>query len=814
MANKSHLKFLNKEQLSEIKDFKYNYGFETKTDDEDSKPKDYRRLALFLRRSLRRYNADIEAKYDAKDDTLEIPHDIDYVLITFQGQFVISKYFDIYYTDFGLEAAAFYDFATHGLFAVVDREKFEDFITNVNNFISRELDDDQEAEYSNKVKYISSFKLLRTRDILKFQLQDTGGIVYLSLMDLPLFEKIKQDVLESLLAHFEINAIAFKYDSENDRIELHSATPDQIQKIIENFDIIESATCSAFTTVRPGEYNTSRREIRLHTLRVDEGLPIVGIIDTGISQESVLEPLIIDDSSFSLAGHPFIDLSGWKGLGHGTAVAGLVAFGKHNHRNNFEGDVIADARLLSIKISDKGNEYISELDLLKMLYDVKRKYPEIRLFTLTTCYSNCLNKNEAFSDYTYALDKFAYETNSLIFICTGNNNNCINENTDYDLSYFHGDQTNLCTPADSLNNITVGAAADNLKEGAFLGAASGREFPALFTRKGHIDLTEFYDVKKTNKNYFKPDVIESGGDIGFNVGTLDWIDESAITLISARPEIGITHETGTSFSAPLVANLAAKIIKNYPALSNESVKALIINGASTAMIPFTGDEKKLANRVTGNGLVDEFKSLYSNENSATLILEDVIENGKIRIYPLNFPEYLVKDDLGKKNRLLKVTATLCFKFLPIKNNQLSYNPIHMAFSIFKNHSAEDIMKTDDQIKSKLKTTLSWSENGRHVSKPLPYSNTQKITMLVNLANLENEANTFKLAIHAKLSEQIVGGIPPDYPTEFPFSIVLTIEETLKKNTGKLYDEIQLVNSLEVIQEADLDAGLEANVLEV
>jgi hypothetical protein len=271
---------------------------------------------------------------------------------------------------------------------------------------------------------------------------------------------------------------------------------------------------------------------------------------------------------------------------------------------------------------------------------------------------------------------------------------------------------------------------------------------------------------------------------------------------------------GTSFAAPLTANLAAKIIKNYPALSNESVKALIINGASLNLIPFATDVSKLRNRVIGNGLIDDLKSLYSDENSATLILEDVIGNGKIRIYPINFPEYLVNDDLGKKRGILKITATLCFKFLPIKNNQLSYNPIHMAFSIFKNHSAEDIMKADEKASSKLKTTLSWSENGRYVSKPLPYSNTQKIFLNVNVDDLNNEGNTFKLAVHAKLSEQVVGGLPEDYPTEFPFSIVLSIEETIKNNSGKLYDEIQLINQLEVMQELDIDAGLEANELDV
>ena len=699
--------------------------------------------------------------------------------------------------------------------AGADAVKFQTFITNVNNFIEYELDGNQDLKYSNYVKYISGFKLLRANDILKFRLENIGDIVYLSLMDLPLDDAVKQQIIQSLIGYLEANGIVYKYDTENDRIELQNPAPKQIQKIVQNFDIIESATCSAFTTVKPNEFNVVERQFGFNIQNTQEDLPIVGIIDTGISQQTALAPLIVNDTSFTLAGNPLIDQAGRNRLGHGTAVAGLVALGKHNHRNNFESNVIADAKLLSIKISDNGNGYISEVDLLKMLYAVKSKYPEIRLFTLTTCYDNFMYRNEAFSDYTYALDKFAYETNSLILICTGNNLNCINENTSYDLSYFHSDHTNLSTPADSLNNLTVGAAADNLKDGAFLGIANGREFPALYTRKGHIDLSTIYNAKKTNKNYFKPDVIESGGDIGYySENALDWMDEPALTLLSARSEIGIMQEVGTSFSTPLVANLAAKIIKNYPALSNESVKALIINGASLNLIPFVSNVVKLRNRVAGNGLVDDFKSLYSDENSATLILEDTIESGKIRIYPINFPKYLVEDDLGKKRGILKITATLCFKFLPIRNNQLSYNPIHMAFSIFRNHTADDIMKPEEELKSKLKSTLSWSENGRYVSKPLPYSNTQKITLNVSVDDLNNETNTFKLALHAKLSEQIVGGIPENYPREFPFSIVLTIEETVKDNTGKLYDEIQLVNELEAIQDISLEAGLEAEALDV
>ena len=259
---------------------------------------------------ITRFNADVEEKNNLKDTTLEIPYDIDYVKIAFQDQFVINKYFQDYYNDFGLEATAFYDFAKKGLFAVVDRDKFQTFITNVNNFILHALDNNQNVKYSNYVKYISGFKLLKTNDILKVRLENIGEFVYLSLIDLPLDEAVKQELVQSLIAYIESSGIAYKYDVENDRIELQNPTPEQIQKIIQNFDIIESVTSSAFTTIRPSEFNTVQRQFGFDIQNADEDLPIVGIIDTGIAQQTALAPLIIDDTTFTIAGSPLIDQAG------------------------------------------------------------------------------------------------------------------------------------------------------------------------------------------------------------------------------------------------------------------------------------------------------------------------------------------------------------------------------------------------------------------------------------------------------------------------------------------------------------------------
>ncbi|MEN9876668.1 MAG: hypothetical protein RLZZ529_1665 [Bacteroidota bacterium] len=815
MSNKKHLRLLSGKQLEKVIPMKFKYGFAPENEDEDEEPKNYYRVAQSLKINSEKFYADIAIKNDRRSITLNVPHYIDHVLFTFHGQFVISDFFKTYYNNFGLEAAAFYDFGKKGLFAIIDRVKFEGFMNEIHKFIQKELEFKTELEYENYVLYIASFKLLQTREIVKFRLDQIQGLVYLSLMNIPLNEKFKTEILQRLLSYLQEKSIKFKYDKSNDRIELNNPTPEILKETIENFDIIESATNSAFTTVRPGEFNTLTRAQGVNIVNADDNLPIIGIIDTGISSTSAIAPLLINDSSFSLNGDPFIDIANFHRNGHGTPVAGLATLGKINHLNQFNQDVIADAKALSIKISNSGNGFISEIELVNMLYEVKAKYPQIKIFTLTTCYDRHKTTNETFSDYTFLLDKFAHETDSLIFICTANNNEAIKDNSSYDLGYFHSEKTNICTPADSMNNFTVGGAADNINNGPFHGIADGREFPSLFSRKGNVDLSLIFSRNKTNKNYFKPDVIDSGGDLGYyNATSLDYMDDAMIDLISARPEIGLFKDVGTSFSTPLVANLAAKIQKQYPELHPQTIKALIINSASLNMIPFDNPVSKLRNRVAGHGYIDNFKSVFSNENSATLILEDSISDDDLKVYPINFPQYLTQKNLGKQRGIVKVTATLCFSFLPIKNNQLSYNPIHIAFSIFKNHEAEDIIKSNVEVDSKLKSGLTWSQNGRYKSKPIPYSNTQKIDLNVNVRDLVSEENTFKLAVHCLVTDQIIGELPASYPKDFSFSLVINIEETTRNQTGLLYDEIQVVNNLEVIGDLDADTTIEIDSLNV
>lgn len=815
MTKRNHLRLLGNRQLSEIAPIKFNYGFGKKPEEDDEEEvvvvePDYRLMAQRFDINYRQFVSDISLKQTRRDPTIAVPDTIDYVRIYFLDQFGLKKFFNRWFEEFGLEAVVVTSFGKEVLFSIADKGKFKIFVNSVLQFVKRGLHNDLQAEFSNLITYIDNFKLLTSSDIIRFDMLQTGDVVVLNTIDLPLGFQLQEAMLNAVESFLQGNSTQYAIDRVNNRIELFTPSAEIVQKIAENFDIIESITCSLSSIIRPSSFNVVKRDYGFTISNADEALPMIGILDTGISMDTPLAAITVQDATFTLAGNPLIDTAGGRNLhGHGTGVAALAALGRENHQNDFNGEIRADAKLLSLKLSDSGSGYLSEKNLIEMLYAAKRNYPELSIFVLTTCYNTPKATNEAFSSYTYLLDKFAHETDSLIFICTANNNNAVNENRSYNLHYFEHQRTNLTTPSDSMNNVIVGGAADNLLSDVFYGISDGREYPVLFTRKGHVDLSLLLSAKKSNKNYFKPDVINSSGDIELIGDNLDYGVKAAMNVLSANPAHGFIKESGTSYAAPLTANLAAKIKRKYPDLNMQTIKALIVNGASMNLIKVDKVFDKIMHRIAGNGYVDEERSMHSSEGSPTLILEDTIENNKMKLYPIHFPTYLIEEALGRSSGILKCSATLCFSFLPIQHNQLSYNPIHIAFSFFRDHTVSQINSKKKDCNSLIKTSLNWSQNGRDRSKPIPYSNCQKIEFLIDVKNLAEENGTLKLAVHSKLTDQLLPNEKENYTTVYPFSLVINIEENFKLNTGRLYDELVLINELEVIAEESAEAVLEA-----
>jgi hypothetical protein len=808
MTKKPHIKLNSATQKEPAIKMDFNYGFGDQEKQEKEEP-NYLPMVESFRGSFARLKSDLLTRRQERNEALRIPAHIDHIQIRFQDQFNISKFYQSWYNDYGLLGVNFSHFNREVLFTVFDQDKFTTLLQDIENFILKESGENDQAEYRGKVRFIREFKILTTQDILDYEVG--VQLMNFKLIEFPVDSEDAITIYNRLQEYLVKNECKYRLIEEIGVLEVYGATQDNIKEIARNFDILLSVTSSLSSVVRPSGLNTVERDYGFEIGNPDEDLPIIGILDTGISNATPLTPILINNDSFNLTrSSSFVDNAN-GGFGHGTSVAALAALGRKPYSVNYTGAINADAKLLSMKILDGDSGYLSILDVLDMLKRAKAEYPEIKLFVLTTCYSVHKTTNEDFSAYAYELDKFVHNNDCLIFICTANNNNAANQLT-YDLNYFNEEETNLSSPADSMNNVIIGAAADNLHDGDFVGISYGREFPTLYSRKSHINLEEYKKpdkrFTKNNPNLFRPDVIEGGGDYEQGNGFVGTNHDALMELLSANPAFGFYRDAGTSFSTPLVANIAAQIQRNYPTLRAQSIKALIVNSASLDSIPFDDTAVKLRNKIAGHGIVNPDKSIRSTDNTITFVIEDEINLDQMKIIPLNFPSYLTKDDLGKKG-VVKLCATLCFSFEPVLNNQLGYCPLRMAFRIVRNQSAQDIVKSEKEVKSHLKE--SWSQNNRGVSNPIPASNTQKVNFQINTKDLEEEGSTLKLVIHCLLNPQLLPQSLEKYNKAHHFSMAITLEENLQeaKQTGKLYAEMIAVNEIENL--VDIEGEAEAEV---
>jgi Subtilase family len=790
-AKKQHLLLVNPRENPIAWKYKPRKVTQKPEEDED---KDYTQMANRLEENKRSYILDQEIRVQSR--TLTVPGYIDYIQIRFQDQFDLSKFSRSYLADFGLDAVKFLEYNRLVMFAIVDRNKFADFFTKISAFIEfgkGNLD----VTVDRRILFIHDFYFHSSKKISQYEA--LNPVVRFSLIEgLYNFNLVNQ-IAESLDEYLRTQNKVYVFDRINNILEIIDANQELTEDIIDNFDIIFSVTSSLSSVIRPTLFRLPERSYGFAISNANENLPLIGIIDTGIDRLTPLQSIIV--GSIDKTGtDPLIDSEN-----HGTAVAALAALGKRPYKSNYRGEVKADAHLLSLKVMNISPAPLPDFNVIEIIQDAKRDYPAIKLFVLTISYDKYRMDNQIISDYAFKLDKLSHDLGILIFIGSSNNH-APSQTTVYDLGHFNSQTTNLCSPAESMNNITIGACADNLIDGAFYGISPLKEFPTLYSRKNCQNQAEFFSNKKINKHLKKPDILQPGGDYEVTNSFMGTGDLATLEVLSSNPSESFYKNIGTSFSAPLAANLGAQLLRLYPNLSSQSIKTLVLNASTDELITIDGSSASVLQRLAGYGIPKDEKVLYSDSNSVTFLLENEIRHKDLIAFPIALPDYLKR--VAKTKGLLKVTATLCFSFSPEKDNQLAYCPVFMAFTFFRN-------KTLEQIKTNYKEALlrnRWSQDGYAQSKPILYSNVQKINFTISRNDIVDEDGLIKVAVHCMVSPQIKATLEDrrNRITEFhKFSIAVTIEEnqTERNLTNQLYNEIIAINQIENIGTIDLEADL-------
>ncbi|MFH2143051.1 MAG: S8 family serine peptidase [Bacteroidota bacterium] len=827
--NKSHLFFRNpSEGVIPYRSRKGGFSEEDEDEKVIEKP-DYTLLANSFRNCITRFENDLDHRNKSRNITID--NHFDLIELTFQGSFMQEKFQAHYIQIFGLIPVRFSLFNRKGLFAIENRTKFDFFFLQLDNFISRYIEGTND-NFDRKIIYIKSFKLFSSNDM--YGNIDNFEVIHLSFLGGHTFieDTHIRPQKKELENYLQVNNIRYSFNERDG--EVYDINNTILRIILNNFDFIYATCSGSGAIIQPSIHNTPKRTFDFEITNADETLPIIGIIDSGISNQTPLASIIIgeDDEFNSTSTSSFSDIAD-----HGTGVAAFAAFGT-KLIPNYRGEVEADAKVLPIKIIDNQTGAISQQKTIELIRRAHNDY-NVRIFTLTIGYTKFpLKDNEEYSSYARMLDELSAELDVLIFISTTNNDSSINAQSDYP-NKFVEEIANIAPPAESMNNITIGATANNFEVNDHRGLAIDKDFPAIYSRKFHYNYSDedAFNQSTRNKYLKKPDIILGGGDYseynsyGFN-GYFD-NGSACIEVLSSDLSERTFRKLGTSYSTPIVANLAARLLNQYPNLSMQTIKALLINSSNEIK---TGDifndfDNIFKNRIFGHGTPNIESLLNSTDDKVTLIIEDKIIPGNIITFPIHIPKYL--NDAQRINGVLKISSTLSFKFKPKLDNQLLYCPIHLTFAIGKNleleashledkvdvdtgeitgeKTVEDGYNGNSTKKINLNTSPDggWVQDFYFMNKIV--SNVQKTSINVSRANIINEDNTFKIAINSALHKQLTSVEKISYEgVSIPYSLVITIEQVAKQKEtfASLYDELRAINTLEIINEVELEAELD------
>lgn len=324
----------------------------------------------------------------------------------------------------------------------------------------------------------------------------------------------------------------------------------------------------------------------------DANAPVVCVIDSGIQEaHALIQPAIDQTTSYCfLPGKNSDEVSDYVAPGgHGTRVAGAVLYGE-NVAQNYTSQLpfwIQNARVL-----DEDNSMPVEMFPPEAVRAVVERFHQgprqTRIFNhsinaTAPCRTRYMSAWAAEIDLLCATYDVLFVQSSGNLPLTGTNpqpgvRDHLAAGRDYP-AYLYEASTRIANPGQSLQALTVGSVAYGaLEAGGWRTFAQERGYPSAFSRSGF-----------SIWNVIKPEVVEYGGD-DVRTANLPPDVQAGGRIAAACPELVRStmfppgpsfdrDETGTSFSAPKVARIAAglqRLLPDEPALL---YRALIVQSA-------------------------------------------------------------------------------------------------------------------------------------------------------------------------------------------------------------------------------------------
>ncbi len=470
----------------------------------------------------------------------------------------------------------------------------------------------------------------------------------------------------------------------------------------------------------------------------DRNVSVV-ILDSGVNNGHVLLRDILNDKDcisykkeWGTDDHESYD-------GHGTPMAGIVAYNNLIHALESTGAVELKHRLFSVKI------YPPENNTAERNYGpytqgsmalAEGQMPDRRLVFCMAVTTNFDIDQGRPSSWSADIDDYTSgridEVRRLIIISSGNLNGNYN---DYP---SENKQFTIRNPAQAWNALTIGAITEltDIKD------TKHKSYKRLAER-GQLSpfSSTSYSWKEKKKWPIKPDVVFEGGNVVVHpeLSGITLPDLSLLTTSKDSQKNQFALINATSAAAAQASWMAARLWVEYPNAWPETIRGLIIHSAiwSDEIIKQFGINLSSKNsiaellRIVGYGKPDLEKALYSAGNYLTLIAQQEIQ-----------PFAKVRKESG--------------------HDSIAFNDVHYYNLIWPKEELQDL----GPAKVKLKVTLSYfiepsPENIGHTDR-YRYSS---FALRFKFSKPNEEFKEFKIRVNKALKEEEGSNEPSSFSHE-------------------------------------------------
>ncbi len=421
----------------------------------------------------------------------------------------------------------------------------------------------------------------------------------------------------------------------------------------------------------------------------DADAPVIGVLDSGLNEHPFLAQSIAGFTAFP----PALGLADvW---GHGTRVASVAAFG--DLRNHPPGQPLQPAaRLVSAKVVQDDGSFFERRTLPGQMREaITRLHADYgcRIFVISLGDSRARNEAGRVGPWAATLDELARELDVLIFVSAGNRTPRVGPAVEQGVTEYPGylieGANRLFEPAGAANIITVGSLAN----GTGLGARHRHDAHVRPITKA-LEPSPFTRIGPGAGGVGKPDFVDVGGTLVFDApsarlqGAPMFPEAGVITLNHDFLRQLLTSGNGTSYSAPMLANKTAYLLRRFPWASANLIRALL---AGAAVLPEPAERALAALapeervRICGNGQVDTLRAAYSDDHRVVLYAEESLEINQFAVYRVPIP----REFQGNGRRTIRVS--LAFN-PPVRRTRAEYIGTKMNFRLLRGCEVDDVFE--------------------------------------------------------------------------------------------------------------------------